>query len=85
MFRFDKDDLDPMRAQVGLGYVANPRVRIELLYYANWGRVDPSNDLGFTQNISRLNFKVGVKRRLLSYFWTLKLITKEKQATGISL
>jgi len=69
LYRFDKDDVDPFRAQVGLGYVANPRVRVELLYYANWGRVAPSNDLAFTQNIIRLNVKVGVKRALLSHVW----------------
>jgi hypothetical protein len=69
MIRFDKDDLDPMRAQVGLGYIANPRIRVELLYYANWGRVAPSNDLDFTTNIIRLNVKVGVKRALLSHVW----------------
>ena len=69
LYRFDKDDVDPMRAQVGLGYIANPRIRIELLYYANWGRVAPSNDLAFTQNIIRLNIKVGVKHAILSRVW----------------
>jgi hypothetical protein len=69
LYRFDKDDVDPFRAQVGLGYVANSRVRIELLYYANWGRVAPSNNLQFTQNIIRLNIKVGVKHALLSHVW----------------
>src|SRR5215471_6705752 len=69
IYRFDKDDIDPMRAQVGLGYIADPRIRIELLYYANWGRVAPSNDLAFTQNIIRLNVKVGVKHAILSHVW----------------
>jgi hypothetical protein len=64
-YRFDKDDLDPFRAQFGIGYIANPRVRIELVYYANWGRVAPSNDLVFTENIIRLNVKVGLKRAIL--------------------
>ena len=69
MYRFDKDEVDPMRAQVGLGYIAGPRIRVELLDYANWGRVSPSNDLGFTQNIIRLNVKVGLKHSLLSHVW----------------
>lgn len=69
MYRFDKSDIDPYRVQAGLGYVANPRVRAELLYYANWGRVAPGNDLEFTQNIIRLNVKVAVKRALLSHVW----------------
>jgi len=35
----------------------------------NLGRVSPSNDLGFTQNIIRLNVKVGLKHSLLSHVW----------------
>jgi hypothetical protein len=69
LYRFDKSDIDPFRAQLGLGYVANDRIRAELLYYANWGRVAPSNDLAFTENIIRLNIKIGVKRALLSHVW----------------
>jgi hypothetical protein len=42
---------------------------VELLYYANWGRVAPEDDLQFTQNIIRLNVKVAVKRALLSHVW----------------
>lgn len=69
LYRFDRDEVDPFRAQVGLGYIPNARVRVELLYYANWGRVAPANNLGFTQNIIRLNVKFGVKRALLSHVW----------------
>lgn len=69
LVRFDKRDVDPFRAQLGIGYIANPHIRIELLYYGNWGRVAPTNDLDFTQNIIRLNVKVGVKRALLSHVW----------------
>jgi len=65
MYRFDKNDLDPFRVQIGAGYIANPRIRVELLYYANWGRVAPTNDLAFTENIFRLNIKLGVKHALL--------------------
>jgi hypothetical protein len=64
-YRFDKDELDPFRVQMGVGYIANPRVRMELLYYANWSRVAPSNDFAFTENIFRLNIKIGVKHSLL--------------------
>lgn len=69
MYRFDTNDLDPFRVQMGLGYIANPRLRLELLYYANWGRVAPTNDLEFTENIFRLNIKLGVKHALLSHVW----------------
>ena len=69
MYRFDKDDVDPFRAQVGLGCIPNDRIRMEFLYYANWGRVAPSNNLAFTENIFRLNVKIAVKRALLSHVW----------------
>jgi Protein of unknown function (DUF2490) len=69
MYRFDKDEFDPIRAQLGVGYVANPRIRVELLYYANWSRTGPSNDFAFTENIIRLNVKVGLKHSLLSHVW----------------
>ena len=68
-YRFDKNDIDPFRAQVGLGYITHDRIRAELLYSANWGRVSPSNDLAFTQNIIRLNIKVGLKHALLNDVW----------------
>jgi hypothetical protein len=67
--RFDKGDVDPFRAQLSLGSVANPRIRVEILYYANWGPSAPTNDLDFTQNIIRLNVKVGIERALLSRVW----------------
>lgn len=69
MYRFDRDDIDPSRAQVGLGYILSHRVRAELLYYANWGRVAPDNDLAFTQNIFRLNVKVGLNHSMLRRVW----------------
>lgn len=69
MYRFDKDEVDPFRGQVGLGYVANPRVRIEFLYYANFARVSGVNGLQYNQNIFRLNIKVGVKHAILSRVW----------------
>jgi|SRR5579862_6199575 len=69
MYRFDKNDVDPFRMQFGVGYIANPRIRAELLYYGNWGRVTPSNNLAYTENIIRLNVKVAVKRALLSHVW----------------
>jgi hypothetical protein len=69
MYRYDRDVIDPSRAQVGIAYIANTRVRAELLYYANWDRVAPENDLTFTKNIIRLNIKVGVTHALLSNVW----------------
>jgi hypothetical protein len=38
---------------------------VELLYYANWSRVAPNNDFAFTENIFRLNIKLGVMHSLL--------------------
>jgi len=69
MYRFDKDDIDPARVQFGLGWVMNTRIRPELLYYANWGRVGPDNTLVFNENILRLNIKVGLNHALLGNIW----------------
>lgn len=69
MYRYDNDVIDPSRAQVGVAYIANTRIRAELLYYANWDRVSPDNDLTFTKNIIRLNVKVGLSHSLLSGIW----------------
>jgi hypothetical protein len=69
MYRYDRDDIDPARAQVGVGYVANHRIRAEFLYYANWGRPHPDDDLRHTQNIWRLNVKVGLSHALLGRVW----------------
>jgi hypothetical protein len=68
-YRFDKSDIDPFRLMTGVGYVAKNQVRAELLYYANWGRVAPTNDLAFTENIIRLNIKFGVTHSILSHVW----------------
>jgi hypothetical protein len=65
MYRFDKNDLDPLRVQMGVGTNRkSPRSsRVALL--RNWGRVAPTNNLAFTENIFRLNIKLGVKHSLL--------------------
>lgn len=69
MYRFDTADIDPSRAQVGLGYVRNERIRAELLYYANWGRAAADAPLVFDKNIIRLNIKVGLSHALLGNVW----------------
>ena len=69
MYRFDRGDIDPSRAQVGVGYVMNGRIRPELLYYANWGRTAEGSPLVFNENIIRLNIKVGLNRALLGHVW----------------
>lgn len=69
MYRFDQNDIDPARVQVGLGWVTNTRFRPELLYYANWGRVGPGNTLAYNENIIRLNIKVGLDHALLGNIW----------------
>jgi hypothetical protein len=69
MYRFDHDVIDPSRGQVGLAYIVNARIRVEGLYYANWDRVAPDDELAFTKNIWRLNVKVGVSHSLLGGIW----------------
>lgn len=65
MYRFDTDLVDPLRYQFGPGYVTKDRIGLEFLYYADFGRVTPTNNLQFTQNIFRLNIKIGLKQSLL--------------------
>jgi hypothetical protein len=69
MYRYDHDVIDPARAQVGLAYIVNTRIRAEGLYYANWDRVSSDNDLVFTKNIIRLNVKVGLSHAILGGIW----------------
>jgi len=56
-------------AQLGLGYIANSRIRAEFLYYGNWGRVAPDNALRYTENIWRVNIKIGLSHARLSHVW----------------
>ena len=63
IYRSDKGNIDPLRLRVGLGYIASPRLLVEFQYFAQWTRPQ-GGGLKYTDNIWRLNFKVGSKRGL---------------------
>ena len=57
IYRSDKDNVDPVRLRVGLGYIASPQLLVEFQYFAQWTRPG-GGGLKYTDNIWRLNFKL---------------------------
>lgn len=64
-YRFDKNEWDPVRVRGGLGYILNDRVRVELIYTAQFTRATPGSSLDFSENIIQLNIKVAMQKGLL--------------------
>ena len=64
-YRFDRDTFDPLRLRVGLGRSLNDFVRVELIYHMQFTRPASGDDLEWTDNIWRLNFKVSRQRGVL--------------------
>jgi hypothetical protein len=64
-FRFDTDIIDPLRLRGGIAYILSDRVRVELIYHAQFTRPSGSSSLEYTDNIFRLNFKLALDRRVL--------------------
>ena len=69
-YRFDRDVIDPLRVRAGVAYILNDRLRLEFIYHAGFTRKDESGTLEYTENIFRLNIKIGltegILRRVLS-------------------
>jgi hypothetical protein len=64
-YRFDTSVIDTVSARAGIGHIAHDRVRLEFIYYAQFTRPAGGSSLDFTENIFRLNVKVGMKKGLL--------------------
>lgn len=64
-YRFDRDTWDPLRWRVGIGHVFERKVRVEFIYHAQYTRPNADAPLDYTDNIWRLNIKVGTKAGLL--------------------
>jgi hypothetical protein len=64
IYRFDKNWVDPLRVRGGLAYVLNDRVRVEFIYHAQFTRPAGSSGLEYTDNIFRLNIKIGLGQGL---------------------
>jgi hypothetical protein len=68
IYRSDNDNIDPLRLRVGLGYIASPRVGIEFQYFAQYTRPG-GGGLQYTDNIWRLNFKLGGRGGVERLLW----------------
>jgi hypothetical protein len=64
-YRFDTDKFDPLRLRVGLGRTINDFVRVELIYHMQFTTSGSSDNLEWTDNIWRLNFKLARQRGVL--------------------
>lgn len=64
-YRFDKSTIDPVLVRGGVGYVVNDRMHIELIYHAQFSRPADGGSLEHTENIFRLNLKIGLREGLL--------------------
>ena len=64
-FRFDRDVVDPLRIRGGIGYVVSQHLSVEFIYHAQFTRPAGSSGLEFTDNIFRLNFKIGLNKGIL--------------------
>lgn len=62
-YRFDHDEWDPVRIRAGIAYIFAGRCRAELIYHAQFTR--PSGSLEYTDNIYRLNIKIGLQSGIL--------------------
>jgi hypothetical protein len=63
-YRFDRDTVDPLRLRAGLGYIFAGRCRGEFIYHMQFTRPD-GGGLQYTDNIWRLNVKIGLKDGIL--------------------
>jgi hypothetical protein len=67
-YRFDREQVDPLRVRAGAGYVATDRLRVEFIYHAQWTHPSGSNGLSFTDNIYRVNIKLGLTKGIIGRF-----------------
>ena len=64
-YRFDRGQVDPFRVRGGIGYVLNESVRIEFIYHAQFTHPGGSKDLEYTDNIWRINIKLGLTKGII--------------------
>jgi hypothetical protein len=66
-YRSDKDTWDPVRVRGGLAYIFAGRCRAEFIYHMQFTRPDPDGSLKYTDNIFRLNVKIGLTHAVLPH------------------
>ena len=65
-FRFDNNWVDPMRIRGGIGYVMKSLpIRIEFIYHAQFTQPDKESGLRYSDNIYRINIKLGINKGIL--------------------
>jgi hypothetical protein len=64
-YRFDKDELEPLRVRGGLGYVMNDRIRAELIYTAEFDQSNSGGSLTYNHSVLRLNISIALNKGLL--------------------
>jgi len=65
-YRFDRGQFDPFRIRGGVGYIMKSvPVRIEFIYHAQFTHPSGSSGLKFTDNIFRLNIKIGLNKGII--------------------
>jgi len=65
-YRFDRNQVDPFRIRGGLGYIMKSApLRIEFIYHAQFTHPSGSDGLEFTDNIYRLNIKIGLNKGII--------------------
>ena len=62
-YRFDHNQIDPLRIRGGVGYVVNERVQLEFIYTAQFARSHGA--LAYDENVFRLNIRIGLSEGLL--------------------
>lgn len=63
LYRFDHNQIDPLRFRCGLGYVLNERVTLEFIYTAQFAR--SHGELEYNQNTFRLNIRIATSKGIL--------------------
>jgi hypothetical protein len=64
-YRFDKGWVDPFRIRVGVGYIMDERFRFEFIYHAQYTHPSGNSALVYTDNIFRLNIKIGLNKGII--------------------
>ncbi|HSO85133.1 MAG TPA: hypothetical protein VLQ91_01180 [Draconibacterium sp.] len=65
-FRFDNLLVDPLRIRGGIGYIMQSApLRIEFIYHAQFTQPNEDSGLNYTDNIFRINIKLGLHTGIL--------------------
>lgn len=73
-YRFDNNQVDPLRIRCGIGYIMKSApIRVELIYHAQYTQPTDESGLIYTDNIFRLNIKIGLQKGILGSLYNPSL------------